>query len=135
MNRINPLHIGALLVVILFYMIFELADAKSALLEAKANFNSTSKLAVELHELQRVYHNKSKTKRAILRILDASILRDAQIKKRIKNSSITITAASINKKVLNYLMGKILNNSFVIQSIKIKKLSDKKSELEVKILW
>jgi len=135
MRNINPLHIGLLLVTILIFTLYKLNSAKEELLESKSDYKEIEKLAVELKNLKKVYSDKRRVKSSILRILNNSTLRAFKIKKDIKKSSIVISAESIDKKGLNILLGKVLNSSYNIKRLKIKKLTPKKASLTLEILW
>ncbi len=135
MNRINPLYLALLLVAILLMVIFKLSSAKSELLEAKEEYKSTLALVDELSALKKVYADKNKIKRDLKRVLGNSVLKNAQIEQHATKSSITISSKSMDIKALNYLMGKILNSSYNITSLSIKKLSDEKVSLQMEIKW
>lgn len=135
MNRVNPLHIGALLIVILLFVLLKLHSAKNELLEAKKSFNATSQVAVELSGLKKVYANSTQSKKELLKILSLSTLRSLEIDKKIKKSYAKIAVKSIDKRALNILMGKVLNSTLIIKKLKIKRLSEKKASLEMEITW
>ncbi|MDQ7066923.1 MAG: hypothetical protein Q9M40_02355 [Sulfurimonas sp.] len=69
MNQINPLHLGGLLLVILIFVISHLSTLKDELVEVKAAYKESEKLAVDLSALKNVYANKEKIKKSINRIL------------------------------------------------------------------
>lgn len=135
MNQVNPLHIGVLLVVIIAFLLFTLKGVKAELLEEKALYQESEKLAVELSSLKSVYANKKKTKKAIDRVLAQSSLRSAGLDVKREKSSIRISSKSVDTEVLNSLMGKILNGSYNITELKIKKLSETKASLRMEIKW
>lgn len=135
MNRVNPLHIGALLIVILLFVLFKLHSAKSELLEAKKSFNETSQIAVKLNGLKKVYANTTESKRVLLKILSISKLQSLEMDKKIEKSYAKIAIKSIDKMALNILMGKVLNSTLIIKKLKIKRLSEKKASLEMEITW
>jgi hypothetical protein len=135
MNRINPLHIIALLVVVLLFTLFKLSGVKGELVEAKARLGETSSLATELIGLKKVYGDKKYLKRKIEKIFRLSTIKKANITKKYTKSGVIIKSKSIELVVLNTLMGKLLNDTFHIKSFKIKRLSDKKAILNVEIKW
>jgi len=135
MNQINPLQIGALLVVVIAFLFFKLHEVKSELVEATASYKMSEKLAVEVSSLKSVYANKKKTKNAINRILAQGSLREAALDVKRNKKSIKVSSKSIETKALNSLMGKILNGSYNITNLKIKKLSETKASLEMEIQW
>jgi len=135
MNQINPLQIGALLVVILAFLFFKLYGVKAELVEATANYKESEKLAVEVSSLKAVYANKKKIKNAINRILTQGSLQEASLDVKRDKKSIKISSKSIETKALNSLMGKILNGSYNVTTLKIKRLSETKASLEMEIQW
>lgn len=135
MNQINPLHIGALLVTLLAFLVFELSGVKSELRDAKKEFAKSEKLAVDLSSLKSVYNNPVKTKRALKRILAQSSLRAEALDVKYKKDFVKISAKSVSAKTLNSLLGKILNGSYRVTELKIKRLSKTKASLEMEIKW
>jgi len=135
MNQVNPLHVGGLLLMLLVYAVFHLSGLKSELVEVESAYKESEKLAVDLSSLKNVYANKIKTKSSIDRILAQTILSSAQLSVKKAKDSITITSISIDTKALNFFMSKILNGSYNISRIKVKRLSDTKASLDLEIKW
>ena len=135
MNRINPLHIGIALVLVLLILVINLSGAKNELSEVKETYKQTNRLATELSGLKSVYDNKNKSKSAVLKILNQSSLRSASIQQNLKKSSIIISSESMDLKALNMLLGKLLNGAYNITSMDVKKLSETKVSLDMEIKW
>lgn len=135
MNQINPLHIGALLVSLIAFLFFTLNNVKTEMVEEKILYATSEKLAVELSSLKDVYADKKKTKQAIDRILSQSSLQTAALDVKREKSSVKISSKSIGTQALNTLMGKILNGSYNITELQIKKLSETKASLKMEIKW
>ena len=135
MNRINPLYIGISLSVLLIFVFFKLNSATDQYYDAKESYKETLLLANELNGLNKIYSNSSKTKKNLKKILRHSTLKKAEIKQKITKSSIKISSQSMNIQSLNFLMGKLLNGTYQIQSLKIKQLSELRVSLEMEIKW
>ena len=135
MNRINPLHIGILLVVTLLFLVFNLSRAKSELVEAKELHKETLALATHLSELKEVYDDKEKVKKSLSKILEQPSLKSAKIVQEVKNSGITLSSEEIDADILNALMSKLLNGSYNIGALDIKKISQTNATLFVEVLW
>lgn len=135
MNQINPIYLGLLLVVFLFLSVFKLNETKLEFYEAKQDYKSTQKLTSKLKDLKNIYSNKSRITKEIQRILNNPVLRASKIVNRFSNSGVKISSKSMDFNALNKLMGKILNASYNITSLKIKKLSDTKVSLDMEIRW
>jgi len=134
MNRVNPLHLGVLLLVILALSVFSLNSAKQELKDVKLSYKETSKIANELRSLKSVYNNKSLEK-SLKRLLKNNILKGVEIDARFKRNNVKISTKSIDKNGLNFLMGKILNSTYNVVSLDIKKLSEEKASLKMEIKW
>jgi len=132
MNRINPLYIGIALVIILFLLAIKLSSAKSELKDVQASYKETSKLSTKLTGLKDVY-SKDRVKKSLQRILKLST--SAKIEEKTSTFGVIITSESMNKNEINALMGKLLNEAFNINLLKIKKLSDTTASLYVEIKW
>ena len=135
MNRLNPLYVGILLLLLLAFFVMQLAEAKKELHEEKKLYEKSLKLALETSALKKAFADKTKEKREILHILTSSVLKNADVKKKLTNSGIYISAKNMDRNALNYFMGKILNATFVITKLQIQKTSENKATLEVKIKW
>ncbi len=135
MNRINPLYIGALLVLILGFMILKLSDIKEDYSDAKSEYKETFKIANELSGLKSVYANKAKTKKSLQKVLRNATLRASKVQTKSKKSGMSISAKSMDMKALNYLMGKVLNGTYQIDRLKIKQLSEHRVSLDMEIKW
>jgi len=135
MNRFNPLYVGILLLLLLAFFVMKLTEVQKELHEEKKLYEKTLKIALETSALKKAFADKTKEKREILRILSSPVLKNVDITKKLTNSGIHISAKNMDRKALSYFMGKILNATFVITLLQIKKVSENKVTLEVKIKW
>ncbi|MDF1877753.1 hypothetical protein JHD47_07980 [Sulfurimonas sp. SAG-AH-194-L11] len=135
MNQVNPLHIGGLLLVMIMFLFFELSGAKEGLKEAKSEFLVSEELAIDLHALKSVYADTKKIKNSINRILANQSIKKANLSVKRGKKFIHISSKSVDTEVLNRLMDKVLNASFNITTLKIKRLSETKASLEMEIKW
>lgn len=135
MNRINPIHIAILLVVILLFLVMSLGSAKSELSEAKSEYKQTEEIASKLLGLKGAYGDKKELKKSLKKLLTFSQLRSAKIEQRIKKSSIVLSSNSMDKNALNTLMGKLLNKAYNITAFKVKKQSENSVSFEMEIAW
>lgn len=135
MNRINPLHIGAVLVVLVLFFAFKLSASKEELLLAQAEYKETSLALGELSSLSSAYMGKDEVKKSLQRILMQPSLKSANIEQSIKANSLLLRSSSMDKDALNSIMGKLLNGAYDIASFEIKKLSDTKASFEMEIKW
>jgi biopolymer transport protein ExbB/TolQ len=135
MNRINPLYVGPLLVVILLILFFKLSTLKEELRELKHSYKESEHLAQNLARLKKLYATQDKTKRSLKRILSQSSLKSANIEQKSSKKSLNISAKKMDAKALNSLMSKILNGSYQVAYLDIKKLNESEVSFEMEIKW
>lgn len=134
-NRINPLHIAGLLMVVLLFFVIKLSSAKEELIDTKELYQETLSLSTQLKGLSEVYSNKSEIRKSLKIVLKNPVLTSSSIEQKSSTSSMILSSESMNHTALNFLMGKLLNGSYNIVSLKIKRLSEKNASLEVEIKW
>lgn len=135
MNQINPLHIGAILGVLLAFLFFTLSGIKADLVEEKSLYHESEKLALELSALKAVYADKKKIQNSLERLLAQGSLKSASLKIKKDKKSIQISSKSMDAKALNSLMSKILNGSYNVSELKIRRVSESKASLKMEIKW
>jgi hypothetical protein len=135
MNRINPIYVGLFLLLTLGFSMLKLGSVKDELSMIKEEYTQTTKIATELSALKDVYANKKKTEQSLKRVLRMSSLKSANIVQSKKKSGVKISSQSIDLNALNSLMAKILNGTYNVTALKIRKLSNTKSSLEMEIKW
>ena len=135
MNRINPIYLVVLLVLILIFLMSKLNFTRDELLSEKSSYQDTLKVVTQLKGLNKIYSNKKSVKNSLNRVLANVSLKAANIKKKVGVSGVTLSSESIDKIALNFLMGKVLNGTYSIYSFKIKRLSDKKASFIMEIKW
>lgn len=135
MNRVNPLHIIILLIVILAFIIMKLNKAKEEFIDTKSSYNKTVVLADKIKGLKSSYFNKNRVQRGIDQILSSYILKDSNIDKKVTNYSILLTSKNMNKRSLNFLLGKILNGNYIVSELQINRLNNQKASLNLEIKW
>ena len=135
MNRINPIHIAGLLVVVLLFLLMQLSSVKQELQESKELYEETFVLSTRLSSLHEIYSDKQKVQKSIHRILKQSSLKRVKIDKKVKTSGITLTGSGLTKLEINSLMGKIINGSYNIHALQIKKMDKNKISFMLEIRW
>ncbi len=134
MNNLNPLHIGALLAIVVVFLFVKLDGAKAELKEVQKSFKESEKVAVDVSSLKSVYADKKKIQKSLESIFNRA-KRTTELKIKHNKDSVFVSANSIETSALNALMGKILNGTFNITQLKIRKLSETKASLEMEIKW
>lgn len=133
MKQINPLYIILLLVVILFVVLFKLIQTKTELHEAHNSFYKNNEIVHNILDLRQSWDNQKTTKNTLTRILKSSQLRNTGIVQRVKRDQIELHASSMDSKSASYLINRLLNEPFLIRSMKIRRLSKERASLDVEI--
>ncbi len=135
MNRINPIHIFILIVVLFGFFTFKLNQTKEELRNIKNEYKKTLDVAIQIDAFKKSYKNKAQIKKKINQILKSRTLRKVNIIKEIKNSKIILKSKEMDIASLNYLMGKVLNSTFIVSKLSIKKINNKKATFMMEIQW
>jgi len=135
MSKVNPLYILTFLVILLIFSISKVNYSKEQLKSVKDEYTNIENIANELYVLKKIYADKKSIKHQIESILRNRALSDANIEKVYKKSSIVISSDAISLKGLNFLVGKVVNKTFNIKKLKIKKISKKSATLLMEIAW
>ncbi|MBU0631597.1 hypothetical protein KKA17_03040 [bacterium] len=132
MNRINPIYILLLLVILFSFFYFKSVNAKEELSATKDEYKEILKMANELSSLKNIYDNKAVQKASLQRILKSSKIDVIQQEKK---DSILLRVDNMDYSSLNILMDRVLNGSFNITTLEIKKISDENANLQMEIKW
>lgn len=135
MKHINPLHVGVLFVVVLIFLFVQLVQTRDALHEAQQEYEMTKKMATELVGLKKVYADGVKIQSSLQRVLRQPSLSSANLQKQSKKDGMVISSSKIDANALNSLMGKLLNGTYNIVALEIKKIDAKYAKLKVEIKW
>jgi len=135
MNHINPLNILLFLLSILLIVFVQLNQKEQFYDEVKQSYQETSSLVEKTKRLKQIYRNKQRMSKQFERILRSSALRDFTIKKTKTYAGLKINIADINKHALDFLLSKVLNGSYKVTFLEIKKLSSEKASLKMEIQW
>ncbi len=135
MSRINPLHIIALLFVMILFIFFLLADIKEEVQEEKESYKKSQKIAKELFSYKKLYGDTKRIQASLKRILSQSSLRKAKLKIVKKKESTLITSPSISLYALNSLLSKIFNGPYRIKTLDIKRIDKTHARLKLEIEW
>ncbi len=133
MKQINPLYIILLLVVILFVVLFKLMQTKAELHEVHNSFYENKEMVHDIVNLRQSWDNQKATKNTLTRILKSSQLRNVGVVQRVKRDQIELHSSSLDAKSASYLINRLLNETFVIKSMKIRRISKEHASLDVEI--
>ena len=107
----------------MLFLSFKVKEAKVELDKANDSYKESVKMGSKLSELKKVYTKK----------LNLSSFKSASLTQKRNKTTTTITSKSIDIKVLNSLMSRILNGSYEITAMRIKRLNESKVSLYLEI--
>jgi hypothetical protein len=134
-KNFNPLHLLALAIVLLAFTYFKLFELKKEINEEKSAFKESKELALKLNEYKKMYADKTHQTQALKRILAQPSLKKEHIEVIKSSKSWKLRAKSISLAPLNSLMNKVLNGTYIIEKLEIKKISNEKAQLYLEIVW
>lgn len=135
MNRINPLHIGLLLVTLLIFLVINLSNTKRELAEATEAYTQTAQLSTHLSGLKEVYDDKERIKLSLEKMLEQASFKSAKIEQELKTTQMIIRSQAIDITTLNALMSQLLNGSYIISTFNITKLSETHASIYIELTW
>jgi len=131
--KINPLYIGLLLVMALFFAVYQLDKSKQQLHDSKIALIKIEEMAQEIDALKQAWDNPKTVNAALNRILKAPQLKSANIQKVKKRGLIILTSKKANLKATNYFFVKLFNGAFILQKFNVKRLDDETLSFSVEI--
>jgi len=133
-NRVNPLHIVALLLVLILFLLFQISSVKKELTNTADSLHQSKAIALKTVAYKELY-NKEKVKKALERILRQPSLKNAEIIVQRSKDRLTIKAKSLSFGTLNSLMSKIFNGAYTISRLSIKRIDAEHASLQMEIKW
>ena len=131
--KINPLYIALLLVMALFFAVYQLDISKQQLRDSKTSLIKVEEMAQEINALKQAWDNPKTATTALNRILKSPQLKSANIQKIKKRGLIILTSKKANLKATNYFFVKLFNGAFILQKFSVKRLDDETVSFSVEI--
>ena len=125
MNRINPLYLVLLTVALFVFSLYMMISQKSEFSESKSSYKESLTLAKDLVGLKKAYTKKFKL----------SSYESKHLGSKNTKSGVIISSDSVDSKILNAFMRKVLNNNYNIQALDIKKVDESTVKLYMEIKW
>lgn len=135
MRQVNPLHVLLLLTVFILFLFYQLQETQATFHDAKEQLAKTKDVAYQLNALKKEYANKEYVVRTITRLLHQSILKSATITKEQKSDAIVLHAKKLSKRQLQRVLTKILNSTYKIKALHIKRVDEKSVDVDVEVGW
>ena len=132
MNKINPLHIIALLAVVALFLFVQIKHAKEELLAENTAFKNSKQIALETRAYKGVYADKDRAKSELNRLVRPYL---GHLTVEHNAHMTTISSKSLSRSQLDSLMSKVLNGAYKIQRLQINKIDKKNASLELEIKW
>lgn len=123
MNKLNPIYIIALLLVICFISSLHLDNKKDEYLIANKNFKSLETKISGYKDYKKKWLDEKKIVSKLNSILRSSKFRNEKILKTQSGKIIKVKIESLNQKLLNSFLNRVLNQKFVLRKLQIKKSS------------
>lgn len=134
MNRVNPLHIVVLLLVLILFLLFEITNVKKELINTTNSLHQSKAIALKIVAYKELY-NKEKVKKALERIVRQPSLKNAGITVKRDKERVIIKAKSLSLGTLNAFMSKIFNGAYIISRLSIKRIDAQHASLQMEIQW
>ena len=131
--KINPLYIGFLLIMTLFFVIYQLDKSKEQLHKSKIALQNVEAMATEIDALKRAWDTPKSTVKAVNRLIKAPQLKTANIQKVKKRGLIILKSKKANLKATNYFFVKLFNGAYILQKFEIKRLDNESVSFSVEI--
>lgn len=133
MRQINPLYLLLLLVVVLMIIVVRLDHAKNEQLGLKEELRKTEQMGERIRALKGSWQSASQTKKELQRLLRSAPLRQSEIVQTTAGGSIELSSASMDAQALEYLLNKLLNGSYTLKKLTLKRLDAKRASLQLEI--
>lgn len=121
MNKLNPLYILLLCIIISLISFFKLSEIKNEFINSSNNLIIFTKNAREYNDLKNSWLNKNEIKKRVNNLLRN--FKSSNYNKNEKKTYISIEFKSINKKKLSKFLNKLLNQKFILNKLVIKENS------------
>ncbi len=135
MKQINPLYIGAFLLLATLFLLIKIESYKNEIIQADKKYNEIEHLASNLHKLKSIYADTQKSKRTITRILANQKVKNAHLNITKTKNAIVLSHKSLNAQTAHYLLSKILNNSLKITRLQLKRETSTTLSLNLELAW
>jgi len=132
MNKINPLHIIALLVVIVLFVFMQIRSAKEELSADSIALKNGKEIALQTTAYRNMYINKGNLKNTLKRIVQQN---PGHLTLKQNAHTIDISSKELSLSELDSLMSRILNGAFKITKLQISKVDKKRASLQLEITW
>ena len=132
MNRVNPLFILLLSVIIAVFSAYSASKKEREFEDLQQEYHAKEDLALKLKALKDAY--APKRIREILRLLHNSRVRQSGIRYEQKAKTLLINGKNVDVKVANMIVSKVLNGTYNLEKFSLGRAKDGVN-LEMEIVW
>lgn len=134
MRQINPLYISLLLVVVLMIVFVKLGNTKEDYNDSKNDLKKTEVMAKRIIALKKDWGEDKNRQETLIRVLNASVLSEADLKRRQEGDVMTITSKKADAKAVEFLLNKLMNGTYAIKTMRIRALDANSASIHVEIM-
>ena len=133
MNKINPLHIIALLFVLVLFSFVQAQRAKKELTQERTLFLQSQEIAQKTAAYKKLYSEKNK--KALKRILTPAFVKNKNLQVKQNENIFVISSPAISLSALNSLLSNVFNAAYRVQKLEVKKIDERSASLHLEIVW
>lgn len=123
MKRLNPLYILALIITILIITFVSLNNKKDEYDSLNKSVNKLEQKAKSYRNSKDTWFNKKRVENKIDKIINSSLFKKEKILKAKNGNLIKIKIESLNQKILDKFLNRVLNEKIILKKLEIKKTS------------
>lgn len=133
MKQINPLYLTLLLIVALVFVIVKLEQAKTVQFQLISETEKSERMAHRIRALKQGWDDADATRRALQRLVQSAPLRAQGVELKSERTLLHLSAKSLDAKALDYLLNKLLNGSYAIKKMQLKRMNAESASLDMEI--
>lgn len=123
MNKLNPLYILVLVFTILIISFVKLGDIEKDYVLENSQVNSFDIKAKSYNDYKKTWFNQKVIRKRLDTIIKSSIFKNEKILKTENKNVIRVKIESLNPRILDKFLNRVLNEKFLIKKLDIKKNS------------
>lgn len=135
MNKINPLYFLVILVFASFVMFVKINQSHQEFNLVQEELLKTSDIVSQIKSFKKAYSEKKRMQKKISRLLRDASLKDANIIQKSTRTSLKLSTNSMSKKALDMFMGKVINDTYPIYTMDIKKIDATHVSFKMEFKW
>ncbi len=133
MNQINPLYLMALLMTILIFAGYQLEQAKEKQQQLHEKLSVIHQMGERTAVLKAHWENRSETQKRLQQLLNTTELYQSGIEVDFKAAAVSLSAKSANTSAVEYLINKVLNGTYTVTKLELKRLDGAHASLKLEL--